>query len=118
MMNNNIKPVIFDAMQFDGMNFLEVMEWAYGREVDNILDPKMKIYAKQYLIDPDEDAVVYKIAINTSEGEKVTKFGDYLIRHQGDVHICSQMIFEECFEQLMENKIAYNLCGLKLKIAN
>jgi hypothetical protein len=76
------KPVVIDAMQFDGINQFALMGWAasFGGEA------RWNIY----------DGRIY---INTLEGQMEASPGDWIIRGvKGEFYPCKPDIFEATYE--------------------
>jgi len=78
------RPIIVEAVQFNGMNFDELVRFA-GNDV--------------YKSD-------HKICIHTLEGDLKMKneVGDYLVKGvRGEFYFCEKSIFEETYQEVDEN---------------
>lgn len=91
----------FEAIQFTGMNFMEIIDWANGTHVEDALDSKLLVYAKEFLIDPDEKQTVFKLVVKTPMGQETCRFGDYFIRTNIGIHLCGPTEFEEHYGELL-----------------
>lgn len=79
------KPVVVEAVKFDGTNYREVLEFIYPDMTETGLSgaEKMKL----------------PIVIETLEGDMNVSIGDYVIRGvQGEFYPCKPDIFEATYE--------------------
>ena len=78
------KPVVIDALQYNGTNFKEILEFIGG------VDERDKI-----------DIHHESIFIKTLEGDMEAKKGDWIIRGvRGEYYPCKPDIFEETYEKV------------------
>lgn len=79
------KPVVVEALQFDGENYAEIFNWMSG----------IHEFGDYSLISPDEPGFFIK----TLEGEHKCSVGDYVIRGiKGEFYPCKPDIFEQTYE--------------------
>lgn len=75
------KPVIIEAIQWNGNNFEEIMEF----------------------IDSDFVHFNSELIINTLEGNMTASKGDYIIKGiKGEFYPCKPDIFEQTYEEVVE----------------
>ena len=86
------KPVVIEAIQWDGLNLEEVKHFA-GKSVQyNIVDTAWRV---------GKAAPVVNMKINTLEGEMQVSKGDYIIKGvQGEFYPCKPDIFEATYESV------------------
>lgn len=85
------KPVIIDAVQYDG-NF-------------RCLDVFALSEVSHFIVSKDENGKQC-IKIPTLEGEMIASVGDYIIRGiKGEYYPCKPDIFEATYEEIEEEKI-------------
>lgn len=78
------KPVVIEAVRYDGRNATEIMEWAKGQEVE-------------------EDFLGDWMSIKTLEGTMKANKGDYIIKGvQGEFYPCKPDIFEATYEEVSD----------------
>jgi len=78
------KPVVVEAIKFDGSNFEEISLWSNGAAYIRGL----------YLQSTDRE-----MEIQTPEGDMRAKFGDYIIKGvKGEFYPCKPDIFELTYE--------------------
>lgn len=78
------KPVIIEAIQFNGWNFGEIYDWMRGASNG--------IYPSMY-----EETMVIK----TLEGDMTASVGDYIIKGvNGEFYPCKPDIFEQTYEEV------------------
>lgn len=86
------RPVVIEAIQWNGLNFNEIKDFA-GADVA-ILEEVRK---------PDMDSHVpgdYRLSIRTLEGVMEAKRGDYIIKGvNGEFYPCKPDIFEKTYEK-------------------
>lgn len=74
------KPVVIDAIQWNGENFQEISE-----------------FVGEYLIETEKS-----IQIKTLEGNHILSVGDYIIKGiKGEFYPCKPDIFEKTYEQVI-----------------
>lgn len=75
------KPVVIDAIQFNGWNFGEIQDWMFNYK---------GIYPSCY-----KDTMI----INTLEGDMVANVGDFIIKGvNGEFYPCKPDIFKKTYE--------------------
>lgn len=89
--NYRKKPVVIEAVQFDGedihqiMNFIEKLTGMHNSEVLEY-DPEGNVYS-----------------VKTPEGNMMLREGDYLIRGvKGEFYPCKPDIFEQTYEEVQD----------------
>ena len=76
------KPVIIEAIQFDGYNVEEIKSFCNGNCITGFLD---------------------KVIIKTLRGNIAANIGDYVVEgDRGDLYPCKPDIFEETYEEFHE----------------
>lgn len=76
------KPVVVEAIQFDGDNFYEVEQFAKGKTFYEISE---------------------RLFISTLEGEMLVSEGDYIIKGvEGEFYPCKPDIFHKTYEEVEE----------------
>lgn len=89
------KPVIIEAIQFDGKNWIDVCEFV-GEGNYKLPDRTREEYV--------EDLFNY-IYIVTLKGNMKATIGDYIIRGaNGEYYPCKPDIFEKNYEEVLENE--------------
>ena len=86
------KPVVVEAVKFDGTNYREVLEFIHHDMNETGLSgaEKMKL----------------PIVIETLEGDMSVSVGDYVIRGiQGELYPCKPDIFEQTYQLLKDTGI-------------
>ena len=79
------KPVLIEAMQFNGSNQAEIFEWA-----NQDCDPPVMPGINNFLI------------IDTLEGPMTASPGDYIIKGiKGEFYPCNPDIFEATYEEVV-----------------
>ena len=77
------KPVIIEAIQFDGFNYGEINDWIY--EMNGIYQSVRK----------------ETMVIETLEGHMTAMIGDYIIKGvNGEFYPCKPDIFEKTYEEV------------------
>ncbi len=80
------KPVVIEAMQFDGNNQRALIDWA-----DPVKDGGESVY-----LDIDDD-----LTVMTPHGDTVAEPGDYIVKDvEGEFYPCSASIFEATHEKV------------------
>ena len=84
------KPVVVEAVQWNGLNLEEIKEFVGDSLIYNISDAAWKV---------GKDAPTVHIKIKTLEGTMIAKAGDYIIRGvNGEIYPCKSDIFEKTYE--------------------
>ena len=79
------RPVVIEAVQWDGKNIDEVMEFM-GKDFEFSFYP---------------DGVTVDLTINTLEGDMHASVGDYIIKGvDGEFYPCKPDIFERTYEEV------------------
>lgn len=87
------KPVVIEAMQWNGDNLKEVMEFI-GSEFK--YEPNTYWYTNKFTYNGE-------LHINTLEGEMLASIGDYIIKGvKGEFYPCKSDIFEATYEEVDE----------------
>lgn len=86
------RPVVIDAIQWNGSNLIEITEFIEGKKID----------ASSFRWDDYEDLVFMNgLTIRTLEGEMKASIGDYIIKGvNGEFYPCKPDIFEKTYELL------------------
>ena len=87
------KPVVIDAIQWNGLNFKEIENFAgYGVAIlEEVRKPNMDMNI------PGD----YRLSIRTLEGVMDARKGDYIIRGvNGEYYPCKPDIFEKTYEKV------------------
>lgn len=81
------KPVVIEAMQFTGRNFMEIMHWAHDG-----MPPEMNSIVLH-------DGTGEGMVIRTLEGDHHASKGDWIIKGvKGEFYPCKPDIFEATYE--------------------
>lgn len=84
------KPVVVEAIQWNGLNLEEIKEFVGDSLIYNISDAAWKV---------GKDAPTVHIKIKTLEGTMIANTGDYVIRGvNGEIYPCRANIFEKTYE--------------------
>lgn len=84
------KPVVIEAIQYDGLNLEEIRRFVGSSLVYHIFDAAWKAGACQPVVD---------MKIKTLEGEVQVRKGDYIIKGvHGEFYPCKPDIFKETYE--------------------
>ena len=90
------KPVIIDAIQWNGKNYREIFDFLTNYELTNEL---MSTAGENFYI--DHDKIKGGLIIKTLEGEHLASIGDYIIKGvKGEFYPCKPDIFEQTYETL------------------
>lgn len=90
------KPVVIEAMQWNGCNLKEIKEFVGNCLIYNISDAAWKV---------GKGAPAVYMEIKTLEGNHKCSQGDYIIKGvQGEFYPCKPDIFEQTYEQLGEQE--------------
>lgn len=85
------KPVVIEAIQFNGKNFVDVCEFMGGQK-----GVTEKFLSKQKI---DEFNTLKQMKIDTLEGVMTANVGDYIIKGiKGEFYPCKPDIFEQTYE--------------------
>lgn len=85
------KPVVIEAVQWDGMNLSEIQKFAKGVTSATFHD-------EAWLL--NECPVSVELTIRTLEGDMKASLGDYIIKGvQGEFYPCKPDIFEQTYEE-------------------
>lgn len=91
------KPVVIDAMQFDGTNAHELCEWVAGRKIENPFSLEAGVWIKQKVLEGTTMCAHY-LMIPTLEGEMEAAPNDWIIRGiKGEFYPCKPDIFEASY---------------------
>ena len=86
------KPVVVEAMQFTGDNWLEIQNWMEESGSKRLLIPEIDVNGK-----------VMGILIKTLEGDMRANIGDYIIKGvNGEFYPCKPDIFAKTYEEVKE----------------
>ena len=90
------KPVVVEAVQWNGFNLEEIKEFVGGSLIYEISDAAWKV---------SKGVPAVYMEIKTLEGNHVCTEGDYIIKGvQGEFYPCKPDIFEQTYEQLGERE--------------
>ena len=90
------KPIVIEAIQWNGDNLIEVMEFI-GSEFK--YEPNTIYTTKKF----SYDSVLGGLSINTLEGDMRVKIGDYIIKGvKGEFYPCKPDIFKQTYEEVEE----------------
>lgn len=86
------KPIVVEAVQWNGLNLEEIKDFVGDSLIYNINDAAWKV---------NKDAPTVHIKIKTLEGTMIAKAGDYIIRGvNGEIYPCAAEVFEKTYEVL------------------
>ena len=86
------KPVVVEAVQWNGLNLEEIKEFVGDSLIYNISDAAWKV---------GKDAPTVHIKIKTLEGTMIAKAGDYIIRGvNGEIYPCKAEVFWRSYEEV------------------
>lgn len=84
------KPVVIEAIHWDGTNLNEIHEWVNGA-----------IRTKTFIA---SDGEVF-LEIETLEGDMRSKIGSYIIKGvRGEFYPCDKEIFEETYDEVTDEQ--------------
>jgi hypothetical protein len=90
------KPVVIEAVKWDGQNVTEVKKFGNGDLIVEIDDLAWQV---------GKAAPVVTVLIKTLEGEMKANVGDFIIRGvNGEVYPCKPDIFEKTYEIVWESE--------------
>lgn len=88
------KPVIIEAVKWDGENHREMWDFLTGKTDDYISSSGNNFYI-------DHGKVTGGLVIKTLEGEHIANIGDYIIKGvKGEFYPCKPDIFELTYEEV------------------
>ena len=88
------KPVVIEAVQWDGRNLEEIKEFVGDSLIYEIFDAAWRV---------GKGAPRVYMEIKTLEGTHICSEGDYIIKGvQGEFYPCKPDIFEQTYEQVGE----------------
>ena len=92
------KPIIIDALQWDGSRHRDMFDFLTNYEKQN---ENMDVYGTNFYI--DHEKVKGGLIIKTLEGEHIASIGDYIIKGvNGEFYPCKPDIFEKTYELVEE----------------
>lgn len=82
------KPVVIEAIQYNGKNDFEINQWTNGVSITSpVLEPT------------DDDPIGAYLQIKTLEGIMIAAIGDWIIKGvNGEFYPCKPDIFEKTYE--------------------
>ena len=88
------KPVVIEAVQWNGHNLEEIKEFVGDSLIYEIFDAAWRV---------GKDALAVYMEIETLEGNHKCSIGDYIIKGvQGEFYPCKPDIFEQTYERVEE----------------
>lgn len=99
MSEYRLQPIKFDAIQYKGHNFNEIMEYTQGRA-----RPAGRLTGIGTFTPPISLADQHTIIIKASTGDIVVRLGDYIIKldENGDFMTCRQDVFDKIHDWVRE----------------
>lgn len=92
------KPVVVEAIQYDGNNFEEIEKFCGKIELPMKFIHWYDFVSVAYIIDVDT-TVSPTLMIRTLEGDQKANIGDYIIKGvHGECYPCKKSIFEETYK--------------------
>lgn len=86
------KPIVVEAVQWNGLNLEEIKDFVGDSLIYNINDAAWKV---------GKDAPTVHIKIKTLEGTMIAKAGDYIIRGvNGEIYPCKAEVFWRSYEEV------------------
>lgn len=86
------KPIVVEAVQWNGLNLEEIKDFVGDSLIYNINDAAWKV---------GKDAPTVHIKIKTLEGTMIAKTGDYIIRGvNGEIYPCKAEVFWRSYEEV------------------
>lgn len=86
------KPIVIEAVQWNGLNLEEIKDFVGDSLIYNINDAAWKV---------GKDAPTVHIKIKTLEGTMIAKAGDYIIRGvNGEIYPCKAEVFWRSYEEV------------------
>lgn len=93
------KPVVVDAMQWDGKNHRGMFDFLTGT-----IDKPMNTFDKNFYI--DHNKVAGGLVIKTLEGEHIASIGDYIVRGvKGEFYPCKPDVFHLTYESVCSEDV-------------
>lgn len=94
------KPVVIDAMQWNGTNKREMFDFlTNGNRLEAYMTSDFPIVSDNFYI--DHRKVPGGLVIKTLEGEHLANIGDYIIKGvHGEFYPCKPDIFKETYEEV------------------
>ena len=87
------KPVVVEAVRWDGKNHREMWDFLTGKT-----NEPMSAYGENFYI--DHSKVTGGLVIKTLEGEHIASVGDYIIKGvNGEFYPCKPDIFEKTYDK-------------------
>ena len=88
------KPVVIDAVQWDGTNHREMFNFLGGEDTDYITASGLNFYIDWHKVEGG-------LIIKTLEGEHIASLGDFIIKGvQGEFYPCKPDIFNLTYEKV------------------
>lgn len=88
------KPVVIDAVQWDGTNYREMFNFLGGEDTDYITASGLNFYIDWHKVEGG-------LIIKTLEGEHIASLGDFIIKGvQGEFYPCKPDIFNLTYEKV------------------
>ncbi len=82
------KPIVIEAIQYDGHNFNDIQEWSDGAVYDNFMPEPTDLRSPH-------------LRIKTLEGVMTANVGDWVIKGvQGEFYPCKPDIFDATYERV------------------
>lgn len=90
------KPVVVEAIRFDGFNYLEIKHFINDQEI-------CEVEINDIAWEAGKAPPIADIHINTLEGKMKANVGDYIIKGvNGEFYPCKTDIFEKTYEKVEE----------------
>ena len=89
------RPIVIEAVQFDGSNADAIVAWAQNGWGDH------GIWLKQKVFPGDPTRAIFFLVIPTPEGEHEAAPGDWIIRGiAGELYPCKSAVFEATYDRV------------------
>ena len=93
------KPVVIEAIQWDGKNHREMYNFLESDKVESYIEP----YGRNFYI--DHDKVRGGLIIKTLEGKHIASIGDYIIKGvNGEFYPCKPDVFFKSYEKVNDDE--------------
>lgn len=94
------KPVVIEALQWNGNNLIEVMSFLKGVPIENIeSEINSSDLAQKNWKELEKTSYHNGITIPTLEGNMIASVGDFIIKGvAGEFYPCKEKIFKETYE--------------------
>lgn len=93
------KPVVIEAVRWDGNNVEEILEFIYGENPKDKMDESFKEFETLR-----KNIIENGLKIDTLEGIMTASIGDYIIKGvNGEFYPCKADIFEKTYEVVSDN---------------